>query len=115
MIIELKKGTIMEAYTKKITCPVHATRLGDGINCTATLYMHGHRYAGIWECDATGESDSCEHEDRHTESVESTPTSPFDAIYDSEVYVCDLCECTVEGDPAYDKADMMAELSFDCD
>jgi hypothetical protein len=97
----------MEAYTKKITCPEHGT-----VKHKATLYMHGHKYAGIWECDMDGNSEACEHVDTHVEIVESNPTHPLDSIYNSRVHVCNLCDCTVEIDD--DEADLFAEMGLDC-
>lgn len=64
----------------------------------AIIHKHGHRYAGVIECVATGESDSCEHEETHTEAIE---VDVFEPVFGHDtreeiVSVCDRCECTVE-------------------
>ncbi len=64
----------------------------------AFIHKHGHRFAGVIECIATGESDSCEHEETHTEAVE---VDVFEPVFGHDtreeiVSVCDACECTVE-------------------
>ena len=101
-------ATKAEPYTVEIDCPAH----GDH---KATLFQHGHKYAGIWECPVTGESDSCEHESHH---VEETAVDTFNPVsghgqYEVQVYVCDACECTVEGDPAADAAEDRADMAYD--
>lgn len=93
------------ANEKMIECPAHK---GAHI---ATLYLQGHQYAGIWECPVTGESGSCEHISTHVEDVENWPTGPEDLVYTSEVYVCDACEITVDGDPAADRAESLLEMA----
>lgn len=93
-------------YKVQITCPEHQGR------CIATLYQYPHKLAGIWEChnsDITGE---CEHEERHTETVESWPTSPLDSGHEEEIYVCDHCECTTEGDPAQDRYEDYVDMQI---
>lgn len=64
----------------------------------AILHKHGHRYAGVIECVATGESDSCEHLETHTEAIE---VDVFEPVFGHDtreeiVSVCDACECSVE-------------------
>lgn len=78
-------------YRVEIHCPIHEGH-------EAWLYQHGHRFAGIWECQKTGESDSCEHEEAHTETIE---VDVFEPVFGHDtreeiVSVCDRCECTVE-------------------
>lgn len=81
-------------YTKEIDCPWK-----DDSECTgkAIVFLNGHAYQGIIECDACG-SDSCPHNDTHTEEVEVTfyYTPDIDGSYDATMEVCDLCDCEVE-------------------
>lgn len=79
-----------EANTKVVTCPAHS----DGHR--AILYIFPHKYAGTYECPVTGMSDSCPHENYHTEEVENLPTSPEDNPLSGKVYVCDDCEIQLE-------------------
>lgn len=76
-------------YEIKIPCP-------DNPKHQATLYTHGHQYAGIWECETCEVSDVCDHTHYHSEDVENTPTTAYDWIFTSKVAVCDLCDCTVD-------------------
>jgi hypothetical protein len=96
-------------YTKQIPCREHPQ--GDH---TAVLYTFGHQYAGIWECPITGASDSCEHNDTH---VEETVQDHLGAQghYQTEhsIYVCDDCECQVDGDPEADAAEERADAEAD--
>ena len=46
--------------TKQITCPEHGNHM-------ATLYVFPHEFAGIWECDVEGISDTHEHSDYEAE------------------------------------------------
>jgi hypothetical protein len=108
-ILEDANERYQAIYTKKITCPEHGT-----VKHKATLYLHGHKYAGIWECDVDKTSDSCEHESSHVETTETDPLYPDGPVYDTKVYVCDVCECDIEGSPEEDEADMFAEMSLDC-
>lgn len=59
-----------------IDCPEHLTH-------KVRLFTLGHRYAGIWECNESGEgiSDSCPHFDHETED---------------DVEVCVLCKVQVD-------------------
>lgn len=82
-----------EPYTKQITCPEHPQG-----GHTATLYLFGHKYAGIWECPENGVSDACAHENTHVED---------------NMYVCDLCDCVVDGDPQADAAEAKADIDSD--
>jgi len=91
-------------YTKSIDCPFEGHE-----GHKATVYEHGHRYAGVIECDATGESDSCEHPDTRVEETEDWPTSPLDNPTPYPIYVCNICECTAEGDPREDAHDAMVD------
>jgi hypothetical protein len=79
-------------YSISIDCPAHLTH-------KATLYTHGHRYAGVWECDKDGDhiSDVCPHFDVDVETVEDTEGN------ESRIYVCVLCGVAVQGDPDSDK------------
>ena len=105
----------MEPYTKKIPCPEH----GDH---EATLYCWGHKYAGIWECDVTGESDSHEHTDYEVEHHEPPPLYPDQQfVYAHDVYICggeNGCGVMIDSDvadPERDRAEAIAERSMDCD
>lgn len=79
--------------TKKITCPQHGHD-----DHQATLYTWGHRYAGVWECDAEGISDSCEHNDTRHEEVElNTTTNGEHDTYKSTLEICNECEVSLDG------------------
>lgn len=93
-------------YRTEIDCPAHTGKH------TAVLYQHGHRFAGIWECPKTGETDSCEHESTHIEITEDWPSSPVSTPHEYEIYVCDACECVADGDPAEDRADALADMQI---
>lgn len=103
-------GTKLEANTKQITCPAHGKH-------QATLYMYGHEYAGIWECPKTGESDSCEHESTRVEETVTDYHDPGNYYghgqRTSNIYVCEDCECTVDGDPDADAAEDRADMAYD--
>jgi hypothetical protein len=91
LIREQREAYEDEHYRVEIHCPVHEGH-------EAWLYQHGHRYAGIWECQKTGESDSCEHDESHREVIE---VDVFEPVFghdtrEETVSVCDRCECTVE-------------------
>lgn len=80
-------------YRELIDCPFEGHT-----GHKAFIHKHGHRYAGVIECIKTGESDSCEHEDTHTEAIE---VDVFEPVFGHDtreeiVSVCDACECTVE-------------------
>lgn len=92
--------------TKQIKCPEHPHS-----DHTATLYLFGHKYAGIWECAVEGVSDSCTHESLSVE-IATDDHLGFNGHFQTEssVYVCDACECTVDGDPAADAAEAVAEF-----
>lgn len=101
-------------YTKVIDCPEH---LGKH---KATLYCQGHRYAGIWECQLTGDSDSHIHENYEIEDVEVDDSHPDRSDgYTSQVYVCgglNGCGETIdrnEADPATDAAEDEADRQAD--
>lgn len=95
-----------EYNTKQIDCPEHPQG-----GHTATLYQHGHKYAGIWECPVTGSSDSCEHPNgSEIETVEVDDSHPDrNDGYSYEIYVCVDCQETMDGSPAEDRAEAIAE------
>lgn len=98
-------------YTKQIPCPEHPKG-----KHTATLYEHGHRYAGIWECPKTGTSDSHDHEELEVETTEDWPTSPMDTPREYQIYVCGGefgCGVVVDGDPAEDAYEAMIDAQID--
>lgn len=96
-------------YTKQIQCPEHPQD-----SHTAVLYTFGHQYAGMWECPVTGASDSCEHESTHVEEAVQDHLG-FQGHYQTEhsIYVCDDCECQVDGDPEADAAEAKADMDAD--
>ena len=81
-------------YEIKIPCP-------DKPEHEATLFTHGHEYAGIWECDTCETSDVCAHEDVHFDLDESFVTLPWEWVYSKKIIVCDLCDCIVEDSEAH--------------
>lgn len=88
-------------YFVMVDCPEHLTH-------KVKLFVHGHRNAGIWECDESGEgiSDSCPHYDTEVETIEvDTMRNGEHDTYERRVYVCSLCGCDVEGDPDEDSND----------
>lgn len=95
--------------TKQITCPEHPK--GDH---TATLYQHGHRFSGIWECPVTGTSDSCEHENGTEIEEVVEDHMGFSGHYQTEheIYVCVDCGEQVDGDPAEDRAEAIADMQI---
>lgn len=87
--------TMKETHSEQIECPAH----GDH---EATLYQHGSKYAGVWECNVTGESDVCEHESTHVQESVIDYHDPENAYghgqYEINVDVCDACKCAVENE-----------------
>lgn len=78
---------------------------------TATIMnCYGDEYAGIWECinPECGASDNCEHDHRDTVTVELPGT-----IAETEVYVCDDCDCTIDGSPAEDRHEANVDMQID--
>jgi len=64
------------------------------------------RWAGIWEClnEACATSDVCEHPDYHEEMYEPWPSGPEDNPVAYPIYVCDVCDETLEDrDPVLDR------------
>lgn len=103
----------MGAYTKLIQCPEHKGE------CKATLFCEPHKFAGIWECDNTGEgiSDTHEHKDYEVETVEvDTMRNGEHDTYEVQIYVCggvEGCGVEIEGeDPAADRADYLADMQI---
>lgn len=95
--------------TKKIKCP----ECGDN---NATLYLYPSKFAGIWECEKCECSDSCEHQSTRIEEATEDYYDPGNFYghgqRTSEVYVCNDCECTVDGDPAEDRAEALADMQL---
>lgn len=86
----------------KIDCPFE-----DHSGHQATIFKAGHRFEGIVECDKTGESDSCQHEETHVESLEvDTMRNGEHDTYEVPAYVCDACECVTDEDVTDDREDM---------
>jgi hypothetical protein len=109
-------------YTKLIECPIHPAHEArdhhdpDDLH-QATLYLQGHRYAGIWECPVTGESDTHEHSDYEVETVEVDDSHPDRSDgYSYQVYVCggdNGCGVAIdldEANPAEDRAEALADM-----
>lgn len=107
-------------YTKMIDCPAHPTgrvHWWDPRKHQAILFCAGSKWAGVWECQATGDSDACEHDQGwHIESV-TVPTmrnGEYDD-YEREVYVCDLCEETIDldvADPLVDRQEAIDDMAI---
>lgn len=96
-------------YTKKIDCFFEGHT-----GHQATVYQHPHRYSGVIECDKTGESDSCEHEETRVENFEyDTMRNGEHDTYEAPAYVCELCEETVDGDPREDAYEAMVDAQID--
>lgn len=108
-------------YTKFITCPAHPTgrvHWWDPRRHKAILFCHPGRYAGIWECPVTGESDSHEHTDYEVETAIYDYYDPGDYYghgqREYEVYVCSDCGVTIEdADPALDRLEAQADYEVD--
>lgn len=89
-------------YSKQIDCPKH------GVTCKATLFIFGHRNAGIWECGKL--SGSCEHTETHVEDIEvDTMRNGEHDTFTEAIYVCSACECATDGDPAEDAHDAIVD------
>ncbi len=76
-------------YSKTIECP----------NCgeDAELMCDPHKYAGIWECEHCGTSDTCEHE--NTETIEDEVDTMRNGEHDTykvKYEVCELCGVQVD-------------------
>jgi hypothetical protein len=109
----MKYHCVMKMLSRKITittpCPyvVNSWRCPECAGITIT-WKRGSRWAGVWECvGVCGTSDSCEHPDTRVESVQVDhwPTPDIDNSYDRDVYVCNICDETIDldqADPAVD-------------
>ena len=78
----------------------------------AVLFCYPSQYAGIWECDnpECGASDTHEHDDVQSVTVEcDTMRNGEHDTYETEIYECQTCGIQVEGDPAEDRADAIAD------
>jgi hypothetical protein len=112
-------------FTKEIYCPEHPPyEVRDHHDPEqlhyATLYTQGHRYAGIWECPITGDTDTHEHSDYEIEEVEVPDSHPDRTDGHSyQVYVCGGLEgCGVaipleEADPAQDVNEARVDSQID--
>jgi hypothetical protein len=81
-------------YTKRIPCPFGESEI-DGHQ--AIVYMNGHLWAGIIECQQCEVNESCEHKTTHTQKNEVTAfIGEKDVSYNQNIEVCDACDCTVE-------------------
>lgn len=102
-ITEKRQAYEDATYNKQIDCPEHPGQH------MATLSCQGHRYAGIWDCPVTGDSDSHLHGNYETVTVESDGPR-------YQVYVCggdNGCGVSIEtADPASDAADAAADYQI---
>lgn len=92
---------------KVIPCPAHPTGRAHWYSIFkhyAILYHTPDKYAGIWECMATGESDTHEH-NPIVEEVEDDPTGPLDDPKPYKIYVCEDDGVQLEGNPDADAQD----------
>lgn len=94
-----------QLYTKQVTCPEHLTH-------TATLFTHGHKYAGTWECKSFGVSDVCEHSNGTHQEVVTQDHFGYSGHYQTEAAadVCNDCECTVDTNDEH----AFAPVEMDC-
>lgn len=51
----------------------------------------------------------CQHLNYHVETGETWPTGPEDDGYEFDYYVCDDCDEQIDGDPATDRAEGLAD------
>jgi|GEM_PF-4417619 len=81
----------------------------------AELNQHPHKDAGIWECtnEECGATDTCPHENLHIEKI-STDYMRNGEIdqRDSEIYVCDDCNCAIPLDVANPAEDVSRALAM---
>lgn len=112
-------------YTKLIECPEHPAHEAkdhhdpDDLH-QATLYCQGHRFAGLWECPVSGDSDSHDHSDYEivTEEVDDSHPDRRDG-YSYQVYVCggpEGCGVAIDrdiADPATDAYEAQVESQID--
>lgn len=99
-----------EVKTTQIECPECGST-------DATIYQQGHKFAGIYECNVCGYSDACPHAESHVEEAVVDYYDPGNYYGHGQrevpIYVCDLCEETLEGDPAADAAEARESAEVD--
>lgn len=72
-----------ENYSVEIDCPIHLTH-------KVKLFTYGHKYAGIWECEIEGASETCPHFDTEVEVAERYEGST------EPITICSLCRVEVK-------------------
>jgi hypothetical protein len=103
-------------HIKLIPCPEHPSGRVHwwSRKHEAFLFCWPGKYAGIWECPATGASDTHDHSDYEVETVTADHMGA-DGHYqtEGEVYVCGGplgCGITIENDdPALDRHEAMVD------
>lgn len=110
IVDELKRPHKVKETTmqKEIDCP-----FADGHKAIVTL--PGDDYPGIVTCTTCDAEDGCEHPETHVDTVEQDIFEPVFGhdTREVKVYVCDTCECTVDGDPVGDAAADRADMEYD--
>ena len=106
--------TMTESDTKTIDCPSHP---GEH---TAELHLYPHKYAGIWECSETGESDVHDHSEHYEIETVTSDHLGINGHYqtDREIYVCAIDGVAIDldvADPLVDKAEAAADMEQDCE
>lgn len=81
-----------DLHTKLIDCVAHP-----GAH-QAVLYCFPHKWAGIWECILTGDSESHEHTNIELESIEPLPITPTDMPAEQNMYICSDCGVEVSSE-----------------
>lgn len=91
-VLELREDQVNFIVDSSWTCP-------ECKHDDVKLYVHPHRFAGIYECQADdcGASWECLHEDTETETVEDPPMhGDQTVVYYSDVTTCLLCGSGVD-------------------
>lgn len=81
----------------------------------ATLFLVGDQYEGIWECPTCDMSDVCPHDDTTpvidlSFASEDYAAGLFDSLLRRRVFICDLCECSVDA-----MEESLREMAQDCE
>lgn len=76
-----------EEHTKQIDCPAHPGQH------TATLYLHPHKSAGVWQCSVEDISDVCDHEETQLEMATVDVFNPITGHdqRDTVIEICSIC------------------------
>lgn len=113
--------TMTRVYVKRIDCPEHPGKH------KVILHCEPDPFAGIWECDVTGEGISDAHD--HYEAFENdkaellveeievdTMRNGEHDTYPARIYVCggqEGCGITLDGNPDVDAAESRADMEYD--